>query len=261
VQEVGEFKVYPPYYTERSGLDSFLILATKDGEGTLEYEGEVYHCLPGTVFFINCQIPHKYYCPSGKTWEFSWIHLNGSSALGYYEEFANGGTPLRDNFGAEAFQEILDFLAEILDKTRNPKPQSELLVSEKIVALLTRLLLHNTANQTGCFNLTQDFKMVLGYIEKHYAEELSLDLLAKLCNRDKYYFSKQFKKYMDISPGEYVIMTRLNHGKELLKYSELTVEEIAFSCGFHQSSHFIRLFQARMKMTPLQYRKKWGNCL
>ena len=44
VQETGKFSTFQPYFTEREGLHSFLILLTLSGEGALEYQNRRY-CL------------------------------------------------------------------------------------------------------------------------------------------------------------------------------------------------------------------------
>jgi len=56
---------------------------------------------------------------------------------------------------------------------------------------------------------------------------------------------------------EYLITMRLNYAKELLKYTDESINEITFFCGMNNVSHFINLFKEREGMTPLQYRKQW----
>ena len=52
---------------------------------------------------------------------------------------------------------------------------------------------------------------------------------------------------------------RIRHAAKLLsdpQATHRTVTDIAFACGFNDSSHFGRLFSARMSMTPSQWRKQ-----
>jgi AraC family transcriptional regulator, positive regulator of tynA and feaB len=52
---------------------------------------------------------------------------------------------------------------------------------------------------------------------------------------------------------------RIRHAAKLLSDPQAihrTVTDIAFACGFNDSSHFGRLFSARMSMTPSQWRKQ-----
>ena len=100
-------------------------------------------------------------------------------------------------------------------------------------------------------------KTTLKELEKHFLEHFSLENLAASIGVSKYHLSREFKKYIGTTLNEYVITLRLNYAKELLRYTQNSVGDIAFACGINQVSHFINLFKSREGMTPLQYRKEW----
>ncbi|MCR5626712.1 MAG: AraC family transcriptional regulator [Lachnospiraceae bacterium] len=255
VQEAGYFRAVPPYHTERANLDSFLIILTLSGEGRLDYLGQEYLCKPSTLMYINCIEHHRYECIPGSDWEFLWLHFNGPSALGYYEEFASNGFKLineEDASSAEILREILRLSQE---KELHYEPKISLLIAK----LLTALLIKNSEESLGHTDLPDYINTALIHIEKHYADSLSLDSLAALSHVNKYHFAKQFTRYMQVTPNEYLITARLNHAKELLKYTPKTVDEISELCGFNQTSHFIRSFKTRIGITPLKYRRKWNG--
>ena len=47
VQELGDFISHEKYYTQREGLDSYLIKFTLSGEGLLDYQGQTHTIKPG----------------------------------------------------------------------------------------------------------------------------------------------------------------------------------------------------------------------
>lgn len=256
VQETGYFQTVSPYFTERMNLNSFLIFFTISGRGLLKYNGNTYDLLPGTAAFINCMNYHYYECPRNETWEFLWVHFNGSTALGYYEEFIKNGFRIsveKDTFFMERT------LRRILSLTQKKDLHSEIIVSSLLTDLLTHFLIINSSENLSLGFMPDYIKNILKEIEQNFQDYLSLDSLALETGISKYHMSREFKRYMGITLNEYIIMTRLNHAKELLKYTDKTVEEIAFSCGFHHVSHFINQFKKHEKSTPLQYRKEWGN--
>ena len=102
-------------------------------------------------------------------------------------------------------------------------------------------------------------KTVLKEIDQHFQEPLSLESLAITAGVSKYHLAREFKKYLGMPPNEYLIVTRLNHSKTLLKYEDLTIEEITYSCGFHQVSHYINLFKKHEGCTPLKFRREWHS--
>lgn len=256
VQEVGYFRTSPPYFTERENLNSFLIIYTLSGKGQLKYMGQTYYLLPESVVYINCMNHHYYECLSGQEWEFLWLHFNGASSLGYFEEYMKNGFHILK--GLERFF-MESTLRRILSLTIKKDLHSEILVSSLIVEVLTQLLIRNSSENLGLGFMPPYLKDILKEMEKHFQEPLSLDILSDRFNISKFHLSREFKRYIGTSPNEYLIITRLNHAKELLKYSELTVEKIAYTCGFHHVSHFINMFKKHEKNTPLQYRREWGN--
>ena len=254
VQEVGVFRTYPPYFTERKNLNSFLIIYTLAGKGRLRYLGKEYHLSPGTVMFLDCMNHHYYECLQNQEWSMLWLHFNGMSARGYYEEFIKNNFHILDSLDPFFMESKL---RRILALTMRQDQQSEIIVSGLIVEILTQLLIENESENLGIGFMPEYIKKTAKMMDQHFRESLSLEELADAAGVSKYHFLREFKKYMGRTPNEYMIVARLNHAKELLKYSYETVETIAFECGFHNVSYFINQFKKHELMTPLKYRESW----
>lgn len=63
-----------------------------------------------------------------------------------------------------------------------------------------------------------------------------------------------FKNSLGISPKDFLTEFRISKGKEQLTLTDLSVEEIAVSCGYRNSLAFGKVFKQKMGMTPTQYR-------
>ncbi|MCC2255229.1 AraC family transcriptional regulator [Ruminococcus sp. CLA-AA-H200] len=100
---------------------------------------------------------------------------------------------------------------------------------------------------------TAKLKMVLDYIDGHYAEELSVRDLAKLCYFSEYHFMRFFKKYTGTSCLEYIKNLRLEKAASRLAQGSQSVLDISMSCGFLNLSYFYREFKKKYKMTPKQF--------
>lgn len=116
-------------------------------------------------------------------WKFLWLHFNGPSALGYYEEF------LRNNF------RILDSLDPFLWKVpcavffllHKKDLHSEILISSLITEILTQILIENETEQL-CLGLMPDFlNTALKEIDTHFREPLTLEYLADKTGISKYH--------------------------------------------------------------------------
>lgn len=62
------------------------------------------------------------------------------------------------------------------------------------------------------------------------------------------------KKYMDISPLDYIRSVRLQKAAVLLSQQRFTVSEICYMVGFKTPSYFARCFQAQFGVKPSQYK-------
>lgn len=259
MQECGHFKTIYPYYTERSGLPSYLLLYTVAGTGILTYEGQKYVIKPGDCFYIDCMKHHRYEIAVSKEngnvpWEFLWIHFYGNSSDGYYTQFHEDGIPVLKVQDTFLFERNIRRIIAINQKK---VIYAEVLTANLIQSMLTELLIQKMTDSSEYFNIPDNISQTTAFIQAHYAEDISLEKIAKHVNLSKYYLAREFSRYMGISINQYIINCRISRAKELLRESELPVAEIAFQVGIPHVSHFIQLFKDREGMTPLKYKKLW----
>lgn len=93
------------------------------------------------------------------------------------------------------------------------------------------------------------------FIEKNYAKEISLNIIAKASGLTPSYFSALFKKEMGETLSNYIIRYRLDIAKQLLRETRLSISEIASSVGYPDIKYFSRLFKKHMNITPSEFRK------
>ena len=254
MQEAGYFKTGWPYFTERSNRNSLLLIYTLSGEGRLLYEEKEYGLTEGSCLFIHCMKHHEYHTVKGKKWEFLWLHFNGEKARGYYEEFVKNGFRILVIRQKELVEGLF---REIIERNRKRELTTEVRTGGLIGTLLTELIVQNTTESRQAVLIPACVRAAEKYLEQHFREKVMLQELADMLHMDKFYLIKEFSRYVGVTPHEYQIGLRLSYAKELLKYSDLSVTEIAYACGVNQTSHFISLFKEREHLTPAKFRKEW----
>ena len=105
-------------------------------------------------------------------------------------------------------------------------------------------------------NARSKIQMAIGYIQEHFAENLTVNVLAEHYGMSPNYFSSMFKKEMSRSAVNYITELRINQARELLYHSELSVVDISKKVGYEDSQYFFRVFKKYLGMTPLQYREE-----
>ncbi len=96
------------------------------------------------------------------------------------------------------------------------------------------------------------------FIVKNYSRDITREQVAAVVNMNPSYFSRYFMKRKNISFHDYLIDYRIEKAKELL-LTDRSIESITADVGFLNTKTFRRNFVSRVKMSPLDYRRKYGG--
>ena len=69
------------------------------------------------------------------------------------------------------------------------------------------------------------------------------------------YLQSQYKKAFGITCQQDIEKSRMEHACRLLSFTNMTVKQISFECGYQNSEHFMRTFKNNMGHTPSKYRE------
>jgi AraC family transcriptional regulator len=97
-------------------------------------------------------------------------------------------------------------------------------------------------------------RKVLSYIMEHLDSDLALTKLAEVAGVSHYYFCREFKKSMGITPQCYVMNQRIERAKALLKNDSFSITEISQQLYFSTPSHFTATFRKLVGITPRSFR-------
>lgn len=93
------------------------------------------------------------------------------------------------------------------------------------------------------------------YVETHYSENIDYKKLAEKCALSYSTFLRLFKNITGTPPSRYHINCKMSAAANMLLSTSKSVLEIALSCGFYDSSHFIREFTASKEISPSEFRR------
>gem|GEM_PF-4680797 len=91
-------------------------------------------------------------------------------------------------------------------------------------------------------------------IDSRLDRELSVASLADALRVSSGYLSKAFKAHAGIRLSDYLIDRRLEAAAAMLRSSDERIYRIAEKVGYGTTSHFIKVFKRRYRLTPDQYR-------
>ncbi|MBQ8984105.1 MAG: helix-turn-helix domain-containing protein [Lachnospiraceae bacterium] len=96
---------------------------------------------------------------------------------------------------------------------------------------------------------------VYQYVEAHLHEKINLDAMSEELHITKNYLCGLFKKETGRTIGGYITEQKINTAKELLAYTDYTLQEISSYLAYSSMSHFIKVFHSSTGLTPSGYRQ------
>lgn len=227
------------------------------GEGSTLVEGRRYPLSPGKIALYNPGVDHaETFDKDGPTPYF--YHLK-------FDEFVISGLApscllpkgLSPTFSAgkdaKAIQTLMTLLFAEAESQRLGYDQVAQNLLLSIVLLTLRIL---DADHASIEKADSDSLIVQiqQYIERHYAEKLSMQEVANHFHINYYYLSHLFKKQMGVSPSNYLTSFRINAACRLLSTTKLPIYRVAEMVGYANQSNFQTQFKRHKGMPPLQYR-------
>ena len=100
----------------------------------------------------------------------------------------------------------------------------------------------------------QRINKVVAYINNHLDETLDLKKLANEAALSDFHFHRIFKALKGEAIGGYITRLRLEATARLLRYTALTIEEIAFNIGYETTASLSKAFKKQYGISPTEYR-------
>lgn len=125
-----------------------------------------------------------------------------------------------------------------------------------LILIMSRLLVQsNMKSMMQSSGMT--VRSILEYCSTHYAENLSLDTLAKQLHLNKYYISHSINRQINMRLSTFINSLRIDAACKLLQNSEKRIAEIAQAVGYETIRSFNRAFVDIAGCTPKQYRQNY----
>ena len=233
-------------YMRRAEVSNYLLCYTYEGEADLYYDDRYFHLKSGDGFWIDCRKWHLYKT-TNDNWKHMELYFRGNDGDEYFNAFS-----INDSVLFHSGYEFINKLENVLNNYQKIRPERDLLVHAALTDLLGWLLDNHNEIRGG---VDAGVREVIQYIHANSNGKITMDELARVANVSKYHLSRAFKEYTGLPPIEYVIETRLENAKHLLKNSDLSMAVIAQLTGIGTEQYMSRLFRQKYNMTPNEYRK------
>lgn len=245
------------------------IIYVRRGERQYFIEDASYRIMPGSLVFINKNVVHKATSAS--------VPGHESYVVGFHKQFFGsehqmlltdshspflGSPPVLalDNGDQLRVEEwFYKMKIELMYKRSQYQACIQGVLLEMLVYALRQMeerAQATTKRESTCHKKVTE---LIRFLNKHYAEPLSLPLLAEQFHMNLYYLSRLFKKTTGFSLTEYLCAIRIKEAQRLLGETQLKVTDIAHQVGFRNIAHFGKVFKTSCGCTPRQFRSSRGT--
>ncbi len=242
------------------------------GSGIHEIDGERYPIMRGDVFVIHGSQAHRIVEQQNLTlaniiyerehfqeikdefWE-----LPGFSALFVYEPIFRKNQPFKAflHLSSQQLENIKLLISQIKEEQEQKNTGAEKVIEYVFRQMIVKLCryYHKSENQNtkGIVKISS----TIDYMEKHFADKITIETLYNQLNMTSATFRRTFKKVTGSSPIDYLIHLRIEKAAEMMREKpSLRVIEVCMGVGFENSGYFANKFKEIIGTTPIKHLKQ-----
>ncbi len=157
-----------------------------------------------------------------------------------------------------AGDDILFCLRGMLEEIEGKQPGFESVCQDLLDVLVVRLMRRTnfSAILVPPRSGSKECAAVRRYIEAHFKENITLDILAQVAHVNKYHMAHAFTREYGVSPISYLNTRRIQESKHLLLNTDHSLSRISQILGFSSPSYFSQSFRKHEGISPLAFRKE-----
>ena len=251
IENIGITKPNPDYGLSRNDKNLFVIEYIVSGREYLKVENKDYIVEAGDTCIIEPFSKHSYHSDPKNPVEKKWINFTSKIFSDLYENLGLKGQIIFHNFNSENYFEELLLLASKAQYSDEISFEVFDILSSLIIKL-KKYLTVNIENEPS-----KTAKLVKNYIDSCVFKNTNLDELAKIAMYSKKQVTREFKKYYNDTPYNYLITLKIKAAKRLLEITDMPIKEIADRLCFENQHYFSKAFKRKVGVSPTEYKKNF----
>ena len=233
--------------------EHYLLHFCLSGRGVYQAQGRSYAVGPGEGFLILPGEVTSYRADQTEPWGHIWVGFDGSRAEELLHECGLGKEQRTYRCTAP---DRLDHCVREMMRYETAGRGHELMLQGELYHFLGWIArsLEEPAHR-GRETGKEYVELAMEYIRNYFQEDLTVAKLARYVGLNRSYLTTVFQSVLQLSPQQFLMRFRMTRAAQLLREHELSVGEVARSCGYPDPLTFSKAFKRTMGVTPSQYRR------
>jgi len=244
--------------TMHSHDDLLEIIFIKDGKGSNMIEDRHYQIQKGDILIYNNGVLHDEYSDTNANMSVYCCGITDVKLDGLPRNHLVSTDQSYVLHSGEFAANIESLLEMMHTQVKEKRPGAEETCRYLLCAMLSLIL--QIPKEKNLLPKTEESVLlneIKSYIDKHYREDITLELLSQQFHISTYYLVHVFKKYTGFSPIQYIIRRRIGEAQSLLINTGDSITKIAGLVGYDNISYFTTLFSKLVGISPKKYRHFW----
>lgn len=261
--QFGQEKTDPAHSYGPATRNHYLFHYILSGTGTLMADDskgntQTYSIKSGQGFMIFPNQITTYISDHDLPWEYVWIEFDG---LRVKEALQIAGLSLDNPVYHARFKDLReDMQNEMLYLANHGNSTPFHLIGHLYLFfdfMLRSITPEHTTNGKKLSNYY--IREAITYIEQNFHNDISVEDIASVCGLNRSYFGKIFRESIGKTPQEFLLTYRMIKATELLKLTNLSIEDIGKAVGYENPFHFSRAFKNIYNVSPRTWRNEHKN--
>ncbi|MBI9013106.1 MAG: helix-turn-helix transcriptional regulator [Clostridiales bacterium] len=243
-------------------ITDYDLLLINKGQIKISTENSEYRCGAGEIVLLE---PFKLYTAERKTlddMDFYNIHFN---IFPEHKKMLLLGNALKEDlniFRIPHLNTMHEYVEKVYANRSTEDKGLENIIKSILQIVITEILINRfDCNSLKDYELSErkgELKLInksIEYIEQNISNPIKVTDISSEVNVSENYLYKIFIRVLGLPPTKYIMHYKIKQAKELLNYSDCTLEEIAYKLGFSSSYHLSNSFKKNLGVSPTNYRK------
>jgi len=240
---------YPGNFSD----NSLLLWVIESGKGELKADNRLYKLSRGDCFFLRMDERHIAKQDPKFQLHIPWFVFKLKDSKG------NTWRPSFDILSRHRVIKRVTFITNLLEncaKALNEKPYKYTESVHWFQSALIEIFSQNSEAKTWSIYAEHENKIdkICSMIKKHPEKRYSITILAGMIHSSPDHFIRIFKTMKRVTPGEYIIRSRMKAARNLLLFSHHSIFQISEILGYNDSYFFSRQFKIFNNISPAVYR-------